>query len=503
MNGLEQRSHFIQPALFLTCDDPFAGVQPTERVSNKAWMIEPSQTVSLRENRLAGASMVAAETPRRILEPITVAGENGSELTIDQNNRIVIFKDGAGRRFGFAYDEVNGMLNAFASEYGDWFRERDEFGRYLNSWINSQSGDVWTGEIAIGKTGCSMKNAGEHVLFSPCGTKTHEKFASGELYSRTKEDAQGNTSHEDAVAQTISYKFVDGRSAIRNLLNHSLLGYDATGRLTVMYDADGRKFEFQNFNHDGQPTRILNERGTWNNVGDQIWCNEETGRYWYGTVSVNDNGAYTYKELSGKQTIRYCNGYAVEEYAGIRTITDAQGRRTRQFSDGVQFQEPPLIGRPKFTLRNGVTTDCELLLERGQLKPEKSVSDAYATIKFDTQAPVAAFQDGVVVFSTREAESNDQRKHALIGLSAKDISLIGSYQRMNLGKETVVMQCYDRTQRAIRYLLYVGLEIANVVTGDKVKAGQPIGRIGENGEFTFAIRRNSVSGVPIVISSAS
>ncbi len=517
MNVLEQQNQIQKGLVFLTCDDPFGVAKPAERVSstykfetqkNEARAAGESKfAVGAARNtvesaaRIAGESNFAADTARKFLEPVTVAGENGSELTIDDKNRISIFKDAAGRRFGFAYDEATGELRAFANEHGDWSRACGEYRRYLDSWTNNESGAVWNGSISIGKSGCLLNNLTDRVLFSPCGTKTVEKFASGELYSRTKEDAQGNTSHEDAIAQTIVYKFIDGRSAIRNLLNHSLLGYDAAGRLTVMHDADGRKFEFHYYSEDRQPQRILNERGTWNNIGNLIWCNEETGRYWYGSVKVNDNGAYTYTELSGKQTIRYCNGYAVEEYAGIRTITDLEGRKTRQFTDGVAFQEPPLVGRPKFILKNGVTTDCQLLLERGQCSPVQLTKDAYASIKFNGQAPVASFQDGVVVYSTREAESSDQRKHALIGLSEKDLALIEKYKRLNLGKDAVVIQCYDRAQRAIRYQLYVGMEMANVVTGDKVKAGQPIGRIGDSGEFTFAIRRNSVSGAPVQIST--
>lgn len=518
MNVLEQQNQMHSGLVFLTCDDPFGVAKPAERVSStykfetdsrsaaevraageSKFAVGAARYATESAARVAGESNIAADTARKILEPVTVAGENGSELTIDDKNRISIFKDAAGRRFGFAYDDATGDLRAFANEHGDWFRACGEDRRYLDSWINNETNAVWNGNISIGKSGCLMSNSTERVIFSPCGTKTVEKFASGELYSRIKEDAQGNTSHEDAIAQTIAYKFIDGRSAIRNLLNHSLLGYDAAGRLTVMHDADGRKFEFHNYTVDRQPQRILNERGTWNNIGNQIWCNEETGRYWYGSVVVNDNGAYTYTELSGKQTIRYCNGYTVEEYAGIRTITDVEGRKTRQFTDGIAFQEPPLIGRPKFILKNGVTTDCQLLLERGQCAPVQSAKDAFASIKFDCQAPIASFQDGVVVYSSREAESSDQRKHAVISLSEKDFALIEKYKRMNLAKETVVIQCYDRAQRAIRYQLYVGMEMANVVTGDKVKAGQPIGRISDSGDFTFAIRRNSVSGAPVQI----
>jgi len=506
MNLLEHRNQ-LPNGFFLNCDDPFSNSRKSPAECNIGAgdsSIAAATTLSVfdREARIAGECDSAADAARKFLQPVTVSGENGSELTIDDKNRISIFKDAAGRRFGFAYDDITGEMNAFANQYGDWFRQFGEDRRYLDSWINNQTGVVWNGRISIGKAGCSMSNAFESVLFSPCGTKTTEKYASGELYSRIKEDAQGNTSLEDAIAQTITYRFIDGRSAIRDLLNNSLLGYDATGRLTVMHDADGRKFEFQNYDADGQPQRILNERGTWNNIGNQIWCNEETGRYWYGTVSVNTSGAYTYTELSGKQTIRYCNGYAVEEYCGIRTITDLEGRKTRQFTDGVAFQEPPLIGRPKFALKNGVTTSCQLLLERGECSSVVSGSDVYSTIKFDSQSPVAAFQDGVVVYSTRQSEGNDQRKHALISLSDKDFALIEKYKRLNLSKEAVVIQCYDRAQKAIRYHLYVGLEMANVVTGDKVKAGQPIGRISESGEFTFAIRRNSVSGVAVAISAS-
>jgi hypothetical protein len=495
MTALEQRQYSNQLA-FLNFDDPFSGAAPagTDRSTLK---FEDRKTSKLSVVCKPG---VGADTAGKFLEPVTIAGENGSQLTLDSKSRISIFKDAAGRRFGFAYDQVTGELSAFANQDEDWFRVKDEV-RYQNRWCNSNTGATWSGSITIGANGLLMSNPAERILFSSCGTKTVEKLSSGEIYSRIKEDAQGNVSIEDMLAKTISYKFIDGRSAIRSLLNNSLLGYDAAGRLTVMIDADERKFEFQNYNADGQPQRILNERGAWNNIGNQVWCNEETGRYWYGSVLVNENGAYTYTELSGKQTIRYCNGYAVEEYAGIRTITDVDGRKTRQFTDGQAFQEPPLVGRPKFVLRNGVTTNCQLLLERGQCSPVHTGADAYASIKFDSQAPVAAFQDGVVVYSTRETEVNDQRKHALISLSEEDFALLESYKRLNLGKEVVVIQCYDRAQRAIRYQLYVGMEMANVVTGDKVKAGQPIGRISESGEFTFAIRRNSVSGAPVQIST--
>ncbi len=124
--------------MFLTCDDPFGVAKPVERVSSN-YKFERNQTsararaageskfaagtardVVQSVARVAGESKFAADAARtdvarNYLEPVTVAGENGSELTIDDKNRISIFKDAAGRRFGFAYDEVTGELRAFAT----------------------------------------------------------------------------------------------------------------------------------------------------------------------------------------------------------------------------------------------------------------------------------------------------------------------------------------------------------------------------------------------------
>jgi hypothetical protein len=480
-------SQFGNEVVFLNCDNPFEKSSAAPQSQALVKVGEP-------------LTWTKPKASRPILEMMTVAGENGSELTIDENNRIRLFRDAIGRQFDFCYDGSTGELNGFTENaLARWVREADGTGRYGDTWLNQSTQTRWKGTICIDQAGLSMANGSSCTLYSPCGTKTVEQFSASKVSFREKQDALGNVSFEDTAAKTISYRFADGRTALRNLSDGSLLGYDRQGNLTVMQDASDKKFEFGDYACNGKPQSVLNERGRWDMIGDQIWRNAESGRFWYGTVDIDPRGTYTYIDTAGKVSARFSNGSCVETYGGIRTTTDGQGRRSRQYLDGQEFREPALVASPRFIIKNGVTVECKLRLDAGQFSGAQVEDEQYASISLRAHRPVTAFQDGIVVFSTRCPEDQDQRKHAVIGLSEQDLSSILKFQNIGLGADMVILQCYDLEHRALRYQLYAGLGQANVVVGDRVKNGQPIGRLAEDGTLNFAVRRNSISGAGVAV----
>jgi len=492
-----EQGQFRNEVGFLNCDNPFENrvQQPKQLLAERALRATILEPLTWTNNTQP------VQPVRPILQTMTVAGENGSELTIDQNNRIRCLQDASGRQFDFSYDAQRGELNSLTNEKALWIREVDAQGRYTDSWVNQVSQAKWVGTIVIGQSGLCLKSGNSRTLYSPCGTKTVEQSVGNTVVLREKEDGLGNVSVEDTAAKTIRYRFADGRTALRNLSDGSLLGYDRQGNLTVMQDAFGKKFEFGDYAAADRPQSVLNERGRWDLIGTQLWRNDESGRFWYGTVEVDGAGTYSYIDTTGKVTRRFSNGCCVETYGGIATITQGDGKRCRQYVDGQEFSEPPLSASPRFIIKNGVTVECKLRLEAGQLSGAQVEGDRFASINLQAHCPVAAFEDGVVVFSTRCPEAQDERTHAVIGLSEQDLSSILKFQNIGLGSDMVIVQCYDRQHRALRYELYAGLEQANVVVGDKVKSGQPIGRLAEDGTLNFAVRRNSISGASVEVSA--
>src|ERR1700722_12176544 len=89
--------------VFLNCDNPFE--QTASGVTARPQSYMPALVKVGEPLGWTGAK------PGAFLELVTVAGENGSELTIDGSNRIRSFKDALGRYFDIAYDARTNELN--------------------------------------------------------------------------------------------------------------------------------------------------------------------------------------------------------------------------------------------------------------------------------------------------------------------------------------------------------------------------------------------------------
>lgn len=285
---------------------------------------DPYSAEPHQRSRNAVHQLNATELP--LLEPVTVVNHDGSEIVIDHQNHIVALKDSARRAFKFGYDERNHELNQVGDEEGVWRRQLGSDGRYCDTWVNFATGATWRGTVTVSRSGYSITTEREKVFYQQNGTKLIDHFAEGELFARSKEDKFGNFAIEDLHSRKICYRFVDGRSAVRDLVNNSLLGYDAEGRLAVMRDGAGHRFEFSNYCGD-HPYTVVNECGRWDRVAPNTWQNKDTSQVWQGYVKVDRAGIYSYTDLSGRTVTRLIDGTTVDQVGLVTVHCDYEDQR--------------------------------------------------------------------------------------------------------------------------------------------------------------------------------
>lgn len=297
--------------------------------------------------------------------------------------------------------------------------------------------------------------------------------------------------------------------SVHDLKNNSLLNYDQQGHLTTFRDALGRTTSFKDYDTQGNPHTVENDKGLWRKVGPDLWHNDKPANsdpsdknatahnLLHIHLQVNKDG-YTVSDLSGKTMTRSADGTIVEQYKGITTTTDAQGKVTRQLADGSTLQGDLIKGSVDFTVKKGDTksgrlnisgSDFEVVHARG--------GDVHAHIDAAPKAPVAAMQDGLVVYSynhdAKIAGEMEQRATSVIGLSQGDMAVIDHYRATNPNQDVLVMQCYDPKSKGVRYEIYAGLSLANAAPGARIKAGEVLGTAGDNG-YDFGARKGRVSG---------
>ncbi|HEY9712602.1 MAG TPA: hypothetical protein V6C72_03985 [Chroococcales cyanobacterium] len=449
----------------------------------------------------ASAAGLPATATTSAPDTITIVGQDGSEIAIDEENRICFFKDAAQRSFIFEYESSTGELAQVIETNRLWQRQRSADGKFSDQWINEATNSHWCGVVSVNRYSCSLISESTRIAYKIGGTKVVEHLSQDELHSRTKEDRYGNMSVEDVRKKKINYRFVGGRRAVRDLVTDSLLGYDAANNLLVMRDANGNRFEFSEYDDNNQPHTIVNELGTWEFIGASRWRNRRTGQLWHGDIKVHARGAYTFLELSGKITTRNVDGTTVEEYCGIRKIYGSD-LETHQFTDGKPFIGPPVEANPKLAVHDGKLAAVGLANTNGELLIVHAHSDIHAEITAEAQQAVAAFNDGMVVYSSRKKDSSDRRNDLKIGLTLSELEAIETFRTANrVGNELIVVQCRDKKSQIVWYEFFWELEQVNVVAGDRVKAGQPIGRLNDVGRLKFAIRQSSVAGRPVAIAS--
>ncbi len=360
---------------------------------------------------------------------------------------------------------------------------------------DSGKGDSRKGDGASKKDGDKNSPAGG----GKDGIET-KRTADGTVVTDKK--AMKETTYFDAKEQHIK--------SVHDLKNDSQLNYDQQGNLTSYKDVRGKTTSFKDYDGQGNPHTLENENGLWHKIGTDLWNNDKPAnqndkdaaahKTLHIHVQVNKDG-YTISDMQGKTATHSADGTVVEQFKGIKTTTDTQGHVTRQLVDGSSLQGNLVKGSIEFAVKKGDTksgrinvsgSDFEVVHARG--------GDVHAHVDATPNAPVAAMQDGLVVYSynhdPKVAGNMEQRGTSVIGLSQADMDVINHYRTSSPNEDVLVMQCYDPKSKGVRYEIYAGLNLANAAPGARVKAGEVLGTAGANG-FDFGARKGRVSGAAV------
>ncbi len=501
------------------------------------------------------------------IQPVTVP-KNGGTVTIDEFNRVTQMQDANHRQFLFGYDNKTGDLCQVTNQDGTWKRQIHH-GKFTDEWKNERN-EKWKGDVSVTADGYSYTRNNEQITCRPDGSETKVYSSNGQpFYTDTtlpngqhkvtdsriatpdplahpdannspnsKVDKTDNAAkaatkdgHNSGDASSIETKttadgtvvtdkkamketcYYDAKEqhikSVHDLKNNSLLSYDQQGNLTAFKDARGNSTSFKDYDTQGNPHTVENDRGLWRKVGPDLWHNDKPAPadpkdknakahdLLHIHLQVNKDG-YTITDLSGKKLTRSVDGTVVEEYKGIKTTTDAQGKATRQLADGTTLQGDAVKGSIAFTVKKGDTKSARLNISSSDFEVVHARGgDVHAHIDAAPKAPVAAMQDGLVVYSynhdPKVAGNMEQRGTSVIGLSQGDMDVIDHYRKTNPNEDVLVMQCYDPKSKGVRYEIYAGLNLANAAPGARIKAGEVLGTAGDNG-YDFGARKGRVSG---------
>ncbi|MBU6452824.1 MAG: hypothetical protein KGS72_13645 [Cyanobacteria bacterium REEB67] len=313
------------------------------------------------------------------------------------------------------------------------------------------------------------------------------------------------------------------------------LTIDEFNRVTLMRDAAHRVFQFGYDQKSGDLNAVTNDSGTWTrqkhhgHYTDE-WKNQDR-QSWKGDVSVTPDG-YSFTHENQRVTYtpdgnRRCD-YLSDGRPYFSTLTTADGQQkvhdyripvdaaasagaaagaavgdTHAPAAGPDVRPTPeaVKGSVHFDVQKGETKAGHLQFGRNDFSiVHKRGGDVYAQVSTLPDAPVTAMQDGLVVYSynhdPKVAEANRKNGVSVIGLSPVDMKVIDQFKKDNPNQDMVVMQCYDKASKGVRYEVYAGLGLAAVHPGQRIVAGSVIGKSGEGG-FEFAARRNAVAGQAI------
>ncbi|MBS1999270.1 MAG: hypothetical protein JSS86_23245, partial [Cyanobacteria bacterium SZAS LIN-2] len=338
------------------------------------------------------------------IQPVTV-DKDGGRVTIDAFNRVIQMQDAAGRCFQFGYDPKSGELNRVYNEDGVWKRS-EHHGKYTDEWKGEHK-QKWHGEVTVNPDGYSFTQGNERVTFAPNGSRTKEYSSAGKVFysdtitadgkHKVIDSRLGTPSAQDKPVDKVApiepkdphaadskdhgkeqpkpsvdangvetRKSADGTTVIDRQHN-TQLNYDREGRLTEFKDPAGRRVAFKDYDDTGKPHTIENQMGTWHKTGPDLWTNDRLNKTLHINVQVNKDG-YTFSDLSGKKVTRNVDGSIVEEYRGLKTRTDINGKVTRQMIDGSPLTGNVLTGSIDFTVKKGDTKAGRLHISQGDFQ---------------------------------------------------------------------------------------------------------------------------------------
>ena len=445
-----------------------------------------------------------------------LVNHNGSEITFNEHSQVTAIRDAANRTFEFGYDQKSGELNQVKNEYGTWQRHK-----HTDEW-KCDNGGRWRGEIEVNAKGYSYTNydskagRGDRTIYSPNGSKTVEHLGPDrEIVSFRREDKNGNVRQEDWRDGKASYTMNDGSRVSRDLRDKSVVAYDKDGNLTAMQDAAGQRFAFGNYDDQGRPQNYSDKTGTWTRHGRDNWVNSESGKSRYGQIEVYKSGSFSFTESgtgfgvgsdtnSSRQVTHNRNGQKIVREHGIVTTTDKDGVKVRTYLNGTSLDgkdtDASAKASIKFKVVKGVTTEGVLDFSGANSNTKVEVvhgkDDIHAAIHSRPDSAVRALQEGRVVYSFNHNDKNNRAGQANDMLSSTDLAMLDRYRSNNPNQDIVVMACYDQQAHGTRYQIYGGLDLASTKAGDTIRAGEVIGRAGEQG-YTYAARRQRLAGKPV------
>jgi YD repeat-containing protein len=439
---------------------------------------------------LSQGDRVMSKAPQLEMQDSVSKNRDGSEIRFDGQGRVTSIRDAKERVFSFQYDKQSCALIQLTNEYTTWHRQQQD-GKYINEW-KSDDNQVWSGELSVNSHGYSYRDHNQTTLYSSDGSKNIEYLNHNkEVVQRFKEDRFGNTSCEDLQTKKLTLTRHDGRSAIFDQSDNSLLAYDRAGNLTLMRDAAGKQYSFSNYDAGGKPQMVKNESGTWHYQGDHRWVNQDGRHTWFGDVAVDRKGIYTYTDLEGRKITHFKNGTVDTTEHGVTTRVAKNGSKAITFDQANGQDSHHNDVSVAFRVQNGVTTEGLLNLHGTMAKIRHGYSDVSARIASPDEAVTAA-QGGRVVYSFNHL-ANANNSHANLRLGRQDLATIERYKLANPDSDVLVLECYDQKARGIRYQIYAGLSQATASEGEVIKAGQVMGRSGSEG-YVYSVHRHKVSG---------
>ncbi|HEY9870927.1 MAG TPA: M23 family metallopeptidase [Candidatus Obscuribacterales bacterium] len=181
---------------------------------------------------------------------------------------------------------------------------------------------------------------------------------------------------------------------------------------------------------------------------------------------------------------------------GVQAAMPAMGFRPT-FDMGTaarNYYEGPVLGaepaKPNFSesfvVKNGVTTRAVVTGPVDRLA--KTTGSHGIDMVLPPGEAVSALQGGLVVYSSRRPTGADR-----IDLNGHIVP-VGDLSRYE--GDVVIVQSWDEKVKGVRYHIYSGLDAASVVAGDRIKAGQQIGKADRDG-LHYEVRRQTVQG-PVV-----
>jgi hypothetical protein len=286
------------------------------------------------------------------------------------------------------------------------------------------------------------------------------------------------------------------------------LAHKTSGSSDNITDDRGRNFKFEKLDQNGIPSLVETPRGTMERLtGDKWFWHRVDPNYpdhsslevWHGSITPDDHGGWQWISTDGRISRLNKDGSRSSEYCGVVTRYHADGSSTMQFADGGDVKDS-VVGGLRRTVKNGVTTEAQILTHNAIGESKRNGNDLYAQVQTEPNNAVSALQAGVVVYSSRKPDDSDKRK-ANFPLSAEDLAVIERLKKLDGDNPNiVVVRCTppDKDKGAF-YEVYSGLSEGKVVAGDYAAQGTVLGRVGQSGTFNLSIRRNAIGGGAVAL----